>query len=116
MNAMPVITMAAAEFTFDKRRARIWTLAGFLCVLSAVCNGLHFSVPLFTNRFSFASGIQYMGSRQTDDGFRLPPVFLADITLASKLWREVLQPHRALRQIRHHATARKIGVSHAYVA
>jgi outer membrane receptor for ferrienterochelin and colicins len=45
---------------------------------------LHFSAPLFTNRFSFSSGIQYMGSRQTDAGATLPPVFLADITLASK--------------------------------
>jgi outer membrane receptor for ferrienterochelin and colicins len=45
---------------------------------------LHFSVPVFTNRFSFASGMQYMGSRQTDGGATLPPLFLADITIASK--------------------------------
>jgi outer membrane receptor for ferrienterochelin and colicins len=45
---------------------------------------LHFSVPLFTNRFSFASGMQFMGSRQTDGGATLPPLFLADVTIASK--------------------------------
>jgi len=45
---------------------------------------LHFSVPLFTNRFSLASGIQYMGSRQTLDGVELPPVFLHDITISAK--------------------------------
>jgi len=45
---------------------------------------LRCSVPLFKNRFSLASGMQYMGSRQTLDGVSLPPVFLHDITVSSK--------------------------------
>ena len=45
---------------------------------------LRFSVPLFANRFSLASGMQYMGSRQTSDTATLPSLFLADITATSK--------------------------------
>jgi len=45
---------------------------------------LRCSVPLFKNRFALASGMQYMGSRQTLDGVSLPPVFLHDITVSSK--------------------------------
>ncbi len=45
---------------------------------------LRFSVPLFANRFSLTSGMQYMGSRQTLDGVSAPPVFLHDITISAK--------------------------------
>ena len=38
MNAIPVMTMTAAEFPFRKYRARIWTLVGF--VFLAACNGV----------------------------------------------------------------------------
>jgi len=43
-----------------------------------------FSVPLFKNRFSLASGIQYMGARRTLDTVPVPPVFLHDITISAK--------------------------------
>jgi outer membrane receptor protein involved in Fe transport len=45
---------------------------------------LRFSVPLFASRFSFASGMQYMGSRQTLDVATLPPLFLSDVTISAK--------------------------------
>jgi len=38
VNAIPVMTMTAAEFPFRKYRARIWTLVGF--VFLAACNGV----------------------------------------------------------------------------
>jgi iron complex outermembrane receptor protein len=45
---------------------------------------LRFSVPLFSNRFSIASGMQYLGSRQTLDAATLPPLFLSDVTVCAK--------------------------------
>jgi iron complex outermembrane receptor protein len=45
---------------------------------------LRFSVPLLKNRFSLASGMQYMGTRRTLDAAALPPVFLHDITISTK--------------------------------
>jgi iron complex outermembrane receptor protein len=45
---------------------------------------LRFSVPLFANRFSLSSGMQFMGSRQTLDAGPLPPLFLSDVTISAK--------------------------------
>ena len=45
---------------------------------------LRFAVPLFPSRFSLASSMQYMGSRQTLDRALLLPVFLHDMTISAK--------------------------------
>ena len=45
MNTIPVVTMTAAEFPLRKYRARIWALAGFLCVFLAACNGIAQAAP-----------------------------------------------------------------------
>ena len=37
--------MTAAEFPLRKYRARIWALAGFLCVFLAACNGIAQAAP-----------------------------------------------------------------------
>jgi len=60
---------------------------------------LHFSVPLFTNRFSLASGMQYMGSRQTLGRATLPPLFLCDITASSKRLPENLELQAGVRDL-----------------
>ncbi|PYT29972.1 MAG: hypothetical protein DMG57_09940 [Acidobacteria bacterium] len=45
---------------------------------------LRLSVPLFANRFSLASSMQYMGSRRTVAQATLPSLFLSDITASTK--------------------------------
>src|SRR5205085_4363568 len=44
---------------------------------------LRLAVPLFSNRVSLASAIQYRGARQTPDGATLPSVWLSDLTVTS---------------------------------
>jgi iron complex outermembrane receptor protein len=60
---------------------------------------LRFSVPLFSNRFSLASGMQYMGSRQTLGGATLPPLFLSDVTISSKRLPENLELQVGVRDL-----------------